>query len=158
MKSISLATALLLPIAAMAAANNVLEDSTDYAKVLNVTPLAGQPVARQVCDPASYGPPAEHNGAGAVVGGLTGALLGSRFGGGHGRNAATVVGAIGGAMVGDRIASADGVVRQQCNTVYEPGPPAGYQVTYDYHGRLSTITLNHPPGDYLRVHKRVTVE
>lgn len=158
MKRISLATALLLPIAAMAVSNNVLEDSTDYAKVLNVTPLNGQPIARQVCGPVTYSPPAEHNGVGAIVGGLTGALVGSRFGGGHGRDAATVAGAVGGAMLGDRIGSGDSVAREQCNTVYEPGPPAGYQVTYDYHGQLSTITLNHAPGEYLRLHKRITVE
>ena len=85
-------------------------------------------------------------------------VLGSRFGSGHGKDATTIAGAIGGAMVGDRIGTGNQPVQQQCNTVYEPGPPAGYQVTYDYQGRLLTTTTANPPGEFLRVRNRVTLE
>ena len=48
--------------------------------------------------------------------------------------------------------------QQQCNTVYEAGPPSGYQVTYDYKGKLYTTTMRSPPGEYLRVRSRITLE
>jgi len=73
------------------------------------------------------------------------------------KDAATVAGAIGGAMVGDQIGSGP-TTQTQCHTVYEQGPPAGYQVTYDYRGKLLATTTRNPPGDYLKIHHRVTVE
>ncbi len=167
MRTYLLAAAALLPVAAGAqppqppAPPNVIQDTTDYARVLSSAPIPSPPVARRVCTPVTVAQPAEHSAGGAILGGLTGALVGSRFGGGHGKDAATVVGAIGGAMVGDRVGAAnstEAVTQQQCDTVYEAGPPAGYQVTYEYQGQRGTITMRHPPGDYVRVHKFVTVE
>lgn len=163
----TLAAAMLLPLAAMAQhrerysppmppPSNVIQDTTEYARVMDYKPIPGPSLARQVCSPAASAQSSDHNPAGAVIGGLTGALVGSRFGGGHGRDAATLAGAIGGAMVGDRIDS--GALQQQCNTVYEPGPPAGFQVTYDYQGRLLTTTTSSPPGEFLKLRNRITVE
>lgn len=43
------------------------------------------------------------SGAGAVLGGLAGAVLGHQIGGGSGRSAATVLGAVGGAIAGNSI-------------------------------------------------------
>lgn len=43
------------------------------------------------------------SGAGAIVGGLVGAILGNQVGGGNGKTAATVVGAVGGAVVGNNV-------------------------------------------------------
>lgn len=169
MKRILFAAALLLPLATMAQhrerylpppptpASNVIQDTTEFARVLDYKTIPGPGLARQVCSPAAT-QPSDHSTAGAVIGGLTGALVGSRFGGGNGRNATTIAGAVGGAMVGDRIGSGNGATQQQCETVYEPGPPAGYQVTYDYKGKLLTTTTSSPPGEYLRVRNRITVE
>ena len=42
-------------------------------------------------------------GAGALLGGVLGAVVGNQIGSGNGRAAATVVGAVGGAMVGNNI-------------------------------------------------------
>ncbi len=139
----------------------VLQDTTEFARVLNYSPLPGPQIARQVCTPVTvtHEQQSGNNVAGAVAGGLVGALVGSRFGGGHGRDATTVAGAIGGALVGENMASGPTTTtHQQCNTVYEPGPPAGYQVTYDYKGKLYTTTTRTPPGETLRVRNRVTVE
>ncbi len=164
------AAALLMPLAAMAQnreryappmppPSNVIQDTTEFAKVLNYSPIPGPSIARQVCQPvAAASQPSDHNTAGAIIGGLTGALVGSRFGGGHGKDATTIAGAVGGAMIGDRIDSGSGTAQQQCSTVYEPGPPAGYQVTYDYKGRLLTTTTASPPGEFLKVRNRITVE
>lgn len=43
------------------------------------------------------------SGAGAIIGGVAGALIGHQIGGGFGRDAATAVGAIGGAVAGNSI-------------------------------------------------------
>ncbi len=170
MKRTLLAAALLLPLATMAQqyrerytppppqTSSVIQDATEYARVLDYKPIPGPDLARQVCQPVAAAQGPDHNPAGAVIGGLTGALVGSRFGSGHGKDAATIAGAIGGAMVGDRMGTGGQTVQQQCNTVYEPGPPTGYQVTYDYKGRLLTTTTSSPPGEYLRVRNRITVE
>ena len=169
MKKSLIAVALALPMIAMAQGrppeeyrraeppiSNVIQDSTEFARVLDFRPIPGAPIARQVCNAVVSGG-SEHNAGAAVAGGLVGALVGSRFGSGHGRDATTVAGAVGGAIVGDRIGSQP-TTAQQCNTVYEPGPPRGYEVTYDYQGTLGKATVLNPPGEYLKVHKRITVE
>lgn len=43
------------------------------------------------------------SGAGAIIGGVAGAVIGHQIGGGFGRDAATVVGAVGGAVVGNSV-------------------------------------------------------
>jgi len=156
MKRIMLAAVLLLPLVTLAQ-SNLIQDDTEFAKVLNYSPIAGPLVARRVCTPVTVAQGSEHNAGAAVAGGLIGALVGSRFGGGHGKDAATVAGAIGGAVVGDQIGSGPST-QQQCNTVYEQGPPSGYQVTYDYQGKLLTTTTRNPPGEYLKVRTRITLE
>lgn len=156
MKRMMLAAALLAPLAALAQ-SSVIQDNTEFARVLNYSPIPGPQVARQVCAPVALAQESAHNPGGAIVGGLLGAAVGSRFGGGHGRDAAAIAGAIGGAMVGDQAGSGP-AAQQQCTTVYEPGPPAGYQVTYDYKGKLLTTTTRYPPGEHLKIHTRVVVE
>lgn len=47
--------------------------------------------------------PAKASGAGAVLGGVAGAVLGHQIGGGTGRDIATVAGAVGGAVVGNNV-------------------------------------------------------
>ncbi|MBQ0937309.1 outer membrane lipoprotein [Ideonella paludis] len=49
-------------------------------------------------------------GAGAVIGGVAGAVLGRQVGSGNGRTAGTVLGAVGGALIGNEIE------KQQANT------------------------------------------
>jgi uncharacterized protein YcfJ len=139
----------------------IIQDSTEFAKVLNYSPIPGPQIARQMCAPVTvmHESNSGDKTGGAVIGGLIGALVGSRFGGGNARNATTVAGAIGGAMVGENMASGPSTsTHQQCSTVYESGPPAGYQVTYDYKGKLLTTTTRTPPGEYLRIHNRLTIE
>ena len=47
--------------------------------------------------------PGGTSGAGAVVGGVVGALAGNQIGSGGGRTAATLAGAVGGAVVGNQV-------------------------------------------------------
>ncbi len=147
---------------AFAAREAMIHTSTEVARVTSVVPIAGPDTSRQVCRPVTVDKPAAHSAIGAVAGGLGGALIGSRFGGGRGRDALTVAGAIGGAIAGDRVgASMSGSEKDQserCETVREPGKPSGYKVTFDYQGQQQTVTMDHDPGPSLRVHTDVMAE
>lgn len=90
---------------------------------------------------------------GIVLGGVTGGLLGNTIGQGNGRVASTVVGAVIGAAVGDHLANRHNatvaVTRpvQQCQTVQRYRQVlTGYQVTYNYNGRNTTIPMPYDPG------------
>lgn len=154
--------ALAVSTTAFARTEAMIRTTTDVAKVVGVTPIAGPDAVRQVCHPVTVDRPAAHSAVGAVAGGLGGALIGSRFGGGRGKDALTVVGAIGGAIAGDRVgASMSGSEKEQtekCEMLREPGRPSGYKVSFDYQGQLQTVTMDHDPGHSVRVHTDVTVE
>jgi outer membrane lipoprotein SlyB len=63
---------------------------------------------------------AQPTGAGAIIGGIAGAVIGHQIGGGFGRSAATVLGGVGGAVVGNTIE----------NNNQQPGPVhESYRVT-----------------------------
>lgn len=171
MKAIALVTGLMTVTLSAQAQVSVIQDTTEFAHVLNYSPMPGTQIPRQVCTPVTVTrervvtSSGGSNVGGALVGGVLGAVVGSRFGGGHGRDAATVAGAIGGTMIGGNMGSEPSssyepvtTTQTQCHTVYEAGPPSGYQVTYDYKGKLYTTILRSPPGEYLRVRNRITVE
>lgn len=147
---------------ALASSGAAISSTTDTAKVVGVDPIAGPDTSRQVCHPVTADKPAAHSARGAVAGGLGGALIGSRFGGGRGKDALTVAGAIGGAIAGDRVATSlsgsDKEQAEKCETVCEPGRPTGYKVTFDYQGQRQTVTMDHDPGNSVRVHTDVSVE
>lgn len=96
---------------------------------------------------------------GQVLGGLTGALVGSRFGGGRGQVATTIGGAIIGTAVGGAMASGpatQGVQTQtQCSTVYtQEVRQEGFNVVYDYLGhRFQVVAMQFPgnAGDPIRL-------
>ncbi|WP_374357416.1 glycine zipper 2TM domain-containing protein [Chitinimonas sp.] len=143
---------------------------TDYATVRSVVPQYDRvstprkecstevvTETRRVGDQRSYG--------GAVIGGIAGALLGNRVGGGHGKEAATAAGAVIGALAGDNIDNRDRVVReeevpreiQRCRTVDDwQERVTGYRVTYEYQGQRYTTILPNDPGHRLPV--RVSVD
>lgn len=96
---------------------------------------------------------------GAILGGLTGGLIGNNIGRGNSRTASTAFGVVIGALVGDHIANRDtsavAVTRpiQRCQTAQNYRQVlTGYQVTYNYNGRNTTVMLPYDPGP------RVTVE
>jgi uncharacterized protein YcfJ len=90
---------------------------------------------------------------GAILGGITGGLLGSTVGRGNGRVASAAIGAAIGALVGDHLGNRDNgavaVTRpvQHCQTVQSYRQVlTGYQVTYHYNGRNTTVVLPYDPG------------
>jgi uncharacterized protein YcfJ len=158
-------SAVLFALAAPAFASDYgVNDYTDSARVVSSVPIyqtISQP--QQQCWTESVTSYEEQRSPGGlIVGGLTGGLLGNAIGRGRGRPASTVVGAIIGAAVGDHIANRDRNVLlvsrpiQHCQTVESVHQVlTGYQVTYDYNGRYSTVMLPYNPG--ARVPLEITV-
>jgi uncharacterized protein YcfJ len=121
-----------------------------------------------------------------VVGGIAGAVLGSKVGGGSGQVAATAIGSMVGGLAGRQIyeTSQRRRYQQQSNTVtvcddgyntnngynnnngydgyqasgYNDGRVVGYDVTYEYAGRQFTTRTNYHPGDRIRVRVDVRPE
>jgi uncharacterized protein YcfJ len=142
-----LLTALAAPVFAI--------DYTDSAPVVSSVPVyqtVNEP--QQQCWTESVTSYEERRSpGGAILGGLTGGLLGNTIGRGNGRVASTAVGAVIGALVGDHIANRDNsavaVIRpiQRCQTVESYRQVlTGYQVTYNYNGRNTTVVLPYDPG------------
>jgi uncharacterized protein YcfJ len=100
---------------------------------------------------------------GVILGGLTGGLIGNTIGRGNGRVASTAVGAVIGALVGDHIANRDNnavaVTRpvQRCQIVQGYRQVlTGYQVTYNYNGRNTTVVMPYDPGARVPIEVGVT--
>jgi uncharacterized protein YcfJ len=104
-----------------------------------------------------------------LLGGLVGAALGSKVGGGSARYATAAVGSMVGSMAGREIY--EGSQRQRhearvavCDPVsedaYRDGQDdvVGYDVTYRYGGREYTTRTDHHPGDRIRVRVDVRAE
>ena len=140
----------------------------DYARVQNVVAQTERvPVNRNVCEDRmvyQQPAPAQPSYGGAVLGTIVGGAIGSRFGGGDGRIAATAVGAGVGAVVGNNIgqqqaaaAPAQPVPVRECRTetVYETRT-SGYLVDYEFLGRHYSTTLPRDPGRWLRINVSVT--
>ena len=108
--------------------------------------------------------------AATIVGGVVGALVGSRFGGGSARYATSALGTMAGGLVGQRVYdqshAANGSVTV-CDPVqddrvaddpYGSGGAAvqAYDVTYEYAGRQYVTRTDYNPGARIRV--RVDVQ
>jgi uncharacterized protein YcfJ len=138
---------------------------SDVASVRRVTPQFQQvSVTRQACETRTVATQAATSsvGGGAVLGTIVGGVIGSRFGGGDGRLAATALGAGIGAVMGnnsDRQGSPAPSYQQvqDCHpvTAYEQ-QRTGYLVEYDYQGRGYSAVMPNDPGATLRVNVSVS--
>lgn len=108
-----------------------------------------------------------------LLGGLVGAALGSKVGGGSARYATAAVGSMVGGMAGREIYEGSQRQRQEarvtvCDPVREDAREDGYRdaqddvigydVTYRYGGREYTTRTDHHPGDRIRVRVDVRAE
>jgi uncharacterized protein YcfJ len=125
------------------------------APVTSVHAVMGPPEKRcwvereQVAD--NSGSP---NVPGAIIGGILGGVLGHQIGGGVGRDVATAGGAVAGAAVGANVGRGPGVSEQDvrhCETVQNQGPPAYWDVTYNFQGVEHRVQLSAPPGQTITV-------
>lgn len=114
----------------------------------------------------SYYEAPQRSNTGAIIGGVAGGLVGSRFGGGNGRIATAALGAGLGAVIGDRYDNngrdSQGRERvvtrpvESCVTVDNwHQVPAGYLVNYEYNGRQYSTVTEQDPGRYIPVHVEV---
>ena len=113
---------------------------------------------------SGYGSETGRNVA-TVVGGIAGAVLGSKVGGGSGSYAAAAVGSMLGGMAGREIYDQNQRSRRQVGTVrvcdpvpvrggypdYREDGAGGYDVTYEYNGRRHTRRMDYHPGERVRV-------
>ncbi|MBI3530367.1 MAG: glycine zipper 2TM domain-containing protein [Betaproteobacteria bacterium] len=161
MKNRSVAPLLLTALAAPAFAT----DYTDSAPVISSVPVyqtVNEP--QQQCWTESVTSYEERRSpGGAILGGLTGGLIGNTIGRGDGRFASTAFGVVIGAMVGDHLANRDNsavaVTRpiQRCQTVASYRQVlTGYQVTYNYNGRNTTVVLPYDPGPRVPIEVGIT--
>ena len=91
-------------------------------------------------------------GAGAIIGGVTGGLIGTQVGQGHGRLLATGAGAAIGALAGNSVQNnmnepqAREVYNTICSTHYiKTTVQKGYDVTYSYNGQQGVVTMDNAP-------------
>jgi len=105
-----------------------------------------------------------------VIGGIAGAVLGSKVGGGSGQVAASAIGTMVGGMAGRQVY--DNAHRQQRTAtvqVCDPVPvnsyygnansvATAYDVTYEYAGRRYTTRTSYNPGERIRVRVDVRPE
>lgn len=156
----------LIALMVLAAAGAVSAQTFgDMAFVRRVSPQFQQvPLTRQFCESHTIAMPQQPSpiGGGAVLGTIVGGVIGSRFGGGDGRLAATAVGAGLGAVVGnnsDRQGYNGTAYRQvqDCHPVtqYEQ-QRTGYLVEYEYQGRGYSAVMQNDPGSTIRVNVSVS--
>lgn len=105
-----------------------------------------------------------------VIGGIAGAVLGSKVGGGSGQVAASAIGTMVGGMAGRQVYdNAHRPQRTATVQVCDPVPAngyygnannvaTGYDVTYEYAGRQYTTRTSYNPGDRIRVRVDVRPE
>lgn len=140
-------------------------DYTDSAPVVSSVPVyqtISEPAQQCWTEPlTTY--EQRRSPAGVLLGGVAGGLLGNTVGRGNGRVASTVVGALVGAAVGDHLANRDNptvaITRpvQRCQAVQTYRQVVtGYQVTYNYNGRYTTVLLPYDPGPRVPVDVGVT--
>ena len=176
MSKLTLTTTLITGLMAVTAATPALagrwdNDGMVYAPVVSSRPFYTQvQVAQpqQVCrnEQVVYNEPVYRQGnnpAGTILGGIIGGVIGHQFGGGRGNAVATGIGAVVGAGVGNQAGSYQGTTQrvayqQRCDTVTSYRTEQridGYDVTYNYGGRLYNTRLPYDPGNRIAVNVSV---
>ena len=145
---------LLLPLALIS--TWPVAHAQEMARVVSSTPITQQvTVPRQICSDTQVLVQQPRSGAGATVGAVAGGIIGSQFGGGSGKAAATALGIIGGAILGDQLESQPAPVARTATSctqqiTYE-NRVVGYNVVYEYAGRQYTAQMNTDPGPQLTI-------
>lgn len=162
----------LLSISSFALAGHYDSEYT-YAQVVDVQPIyetyqipQNNSQNRRACNDnyrgREYNASHRGNGKGAVIGGIIGGLIGNKFGKGHGKDASTAAGILVGAAIGSNAKHNN---RRHYNNnrncysqtqYYEEQRITGYDVSYDYNGRIYQSRLQNHPGNRVKV--QVTVQ
>ncbi len=166
----------LLPLGTVQAESGYGSSEYRWARVVEVVPIhvresvpayreeCWQEPVREVYEPGYYHRP-RHARSGPIFGAIVGGLVGNQIGSGGGRTAATVAGAaLGHALAvdaqhgGHRYSPPRSRVvhREVCRPVPTPAYSRrayieGYDVAYEYDGRIYRTRTDHDPGDRIRV-------
>ena len=131
------------------------DEALFQAPVTSVHAVMGPPEHRCWVEREQVANPSGPNIGGAIVGGILGGVLGHQIGGGVGRDVATAGGAVAGAAIGSNVGRGTPTVSQQdvqhCETVQNQGPPAFWDVTYNFQGVEHRVQLSAPPGPTITV-------
>jgi uncharacterized protein YcfJ len=131
------------------------------AQVTSVRAVMGPPEQRcwverrEVVD----APRGDANVGGAIIGGIIGGVLGHQVGGGRGKDVATAGGAIAGAAIGSQAGGGGGYANtysqdvRRCDRV-SGGPPAYWDVAYEFRGLTHHVQMSAPPGNTIPVNER----
>lgn len=137
----------------------------EYARVVDVQPITEVvqvPREQQICEQQTVRRrvPEHRSPAPAIFGAVLGGVIGSQFGGGHGKTAATIAGA----TIGGTIATNEqyrrypakyyNVSEQHCHTETDwqsEEQVVAWDVSWKYHGKIYHSTMDEPPGDRIRV-------
>ena len=164
----------LPPAAAQGHGDRYTDDGFyDVARVVDVQPIYetfSQPVSSRECwrEPVEYRTADRYYGprdkTPAVLGGIIGGLIGNQIGHGRDRDIATIAGVALGAAAAHDAQKRNGGYYQRGNVVRssqercavrtdyrEDRRFAGYDVTYDYQGRIGHVRTDFDPGDTIRV-------
>ena len=164
----------LLALTSMVSARNYSGSSYRYAPVVEVKPIYetySVPERERVCERTRHRDDyyaRSHRGGntgGAVLGGIIGGVIGNQIGSGSGRDAATAVGIITGAAIGSnspkrRHRHSNRHVDRHCyvQTEYrQEERVVAYEVAYEYLGEVYYTTLDHHPGERIKVKVNHTV-
>lgn len=123
----------------------------------NVATAAGAAIGYATGDTVANGSAPTENVLGRVAGGVVGGLVGSQVGGGSGNIAATGVGAIGGVAAADAISNRNQQPTYQngdCSNQYS-NQVIGYDVQYEYGGRVFTTRMSRQVGNTIPVYVTV---
>jgi len=98
------------------------------------------------------------NVGGAIAGAVIGGILGHQIGGGSGRDAATAAGVVAGAAIGANQGTGSSTMYgtqdvQRCTTAAS-GPPAYYEVAYNFRGTEHRVQMSSAPGTTITVNER----
>lgn len=130
------------------------------AKVVASTPIyetVNEPRTECWTETVGYDPqPSANNTGAAVIGAITGGLIGSAFGKGNGKVASAAVGAATGAVIGDRwpagsVASAPRQVERCRTTDNFRQVISGYDVRYRFQGQEYVTRMPDDPGAFVNL-------
>lgn len=128
------------------------EERLFEARVLSVHAVGGPPDRRCWVERQEVREP---NVGGAVAGAIIGGILGHQLGSGRGQDAATVGGAVAGAAIGSQAGPGESGTRdvRRCEAAYS-GPPAYWDVAYEFRGIEHRVQMSAPPGPTILVNAR----
>ncbi len=140
----------------------------EQARVVSATPIyrtVSVPDQQEVCWEEDVRHSRHRSHTGAIAGGVIGGAVGRQFGGGRGKDALTAVGAILGATIGNDVqrnreyrrgnrSRTETVCRVE-QRYYQEERISGYDVAYEYDGRIYQTRTNRHPGDYIDVEVNV---